>query len=112
MDDIEAILTRILGSVSASPLSDVEKADIYVQLDVGMRRLVWPILLSHMPQYELDDVTKHPEQMTMERYTTLIQSALQNPATSKEIHDEIVAALGEVEALLTARLPKASKATA
>ncbi len=106
MDDFDVKITHILTLIAESSLSDTEKADIYVQLNVGMRRLVWPILLSHIPQYELDDMIKDPNTMTMERYVTCIQSTLQNPATPKEIHDEILGALGEVEALLVKRLPK------
>lgn len=105
MDTVDILLQRIFQRVYGSKLPDTEKADIYVQLEVGMRRLVWPILLSHIPKYMLDDAVTHPEKVTMTRYSELIESALQNPATPKEIHDEIKGALEEVEALLAARLP-------
>ena len=107
MDDIEVVLTRILTLISESSLSDAEKADIYVQLTVGMRRLVWPILLTHIPEYLLKDAVDHPERIMVDQYTELIKSALQNPSTPKEMHDEVKSALGEVEALLAARLPHA-----
>jgi len=100
MDDVEQLLIRILTKISESSRSDGEKADAYVQLNVGMRRLVWPILLTHIPEYLLKDAVDHPERITVDQYTELIKSALQNPATSKEIHDEIMGALVEVEALL------------
>lgn len=106
MDGIETLLQSILQRVYESTLPDTEKADMYVQLEVGMRKLVWPILLSHMPTYMLDEAVRHPEKMDMAKYTELIESALQNPATSKEIHDEIKGALEEIDTLLDARLPK------
>jgi hypothetical protein len=105
MDDIDVLVKQIIQRVYASNLPDTEKADIYVQVEVGMRKLVWPILLSHMPTYMLDEAVRHPEKMDMTKYTELIESALQNPATPKEIHDEIKGALEEIDALLDARLP-------
>lgn len=106
MDDIDGVLTRIVTNISESSLSDTEKADIYARINVGLHHLVWPIIVAHIPQYILADVTDHPEKITIDRYLELIESALQNPATPKEIHDEIKGALEEVEALLAKQLPK------
>jgi hypothetical protein len=112
MDDIDTLLTTIINSVTESPLDEEEKADIFARISAGMHHLVWPILLKHMPESELKDVTTHPETMTLSRYADLIESSLRNPATPKEIHDEIYGALEEVEQLLTRALPKAQKAQA
>lgn len=99
MDDIEVILTSITSKVSLSKLSEVEKAEVLSQLTVGMHRLVWPILLSHVPEYVLKEVTDK-KSLTMDEYVELIESALKNPATAREIHDEFKAALLEVQALV------------
>jgi hypothetical protein len=99
-DDIEEILTKIIASVTESTRSDVEKADLLSSVSLGMHRLVWPILLSHVPQYLLDDATKRPEQFTMDDYLEMIDVALKNPATAKEMHDELKGALEEVQTLL------------
>ncbi len=111
MDDIDAILTRIVTKISESPLRDTEKADIYARISAGLHHLVWPIIVSHVPQYILEDVTGNPEKVTINRYLELIEGALQNPATPKEIHDEVKGALEEVEALLNDKLPKPPKRT-
>lgn len=109
MDDVDEILTRITTVVSDSTLKEEEKADIFARISAGMHHLVWPILLKHIPESELKDVTTHPDTMTISRYADLIEASLRNPSTPKEIHDEIVAALQEVETLLLRLLPKPLK---
>lgn len=104
MDDIDTLITGIITAVSESKLPETEKADVLAQLTVGMHRLVWPILLSHVPQYLLDDATGSPERFTMDDYVEIIDVALKNPATAKEMHDELKGALTEVSALLTKSL--------
>jgi hypothetical protein len=102
MDDITDHVTRIITHVGKSRLTDQEKADTYAQLAIGMRHLVWPILASHMPEYLLRDAVERAKQkqFTTEDYVELIESALTNPATAKEIHDELKDALVEVEQLV------------
>lgn len=100
MDDIEEIVLHITEAISKSSRSDSEKADVYAELSIGMRKLVWPILVSHIPEYLLKEITAK-EQITVDEYTELIESALSNPATAREIHDELKAALLEVQALVS-----------
>lgn len=64
-----------------------------------MRRLVWPILLAHTPEYFLKEI-KEKKTLTVEEYAEIIESALQNPGTSKEFYDELKDALMEVDTLL------------
>lgn len=104
MDDIDTLITGIITAVSESKLPETEKADVLAQLTAGMHRLVWPILLSHVPQYLLDDATNNPERFTMDDYVEMIDVALKNPATAKEMHDELKGALEEVSALLNKSL--------
>lgn len=100
MDDIDTLITGIITSVSESKLPDTEKADVLAQLTAGMHRLVWPILLSHVPQYLLDDATNSPNRFTMGDYVEMIDVALKNPATAQEMHEELKGALAEVKTLL------------
>lgn len=100
MDDIDTLITGILTSVSASKLTEAEKADVLAQLTVGMHRFVWPILLSHVPQYLLDEAVNAPNQFTLGDYAEMIDIALKNPSTAKEIHTELKGALEEVRMLL------------
>lgn len=104
MDDFDAILTRVLERIAGSGLPDKEKAELYVQIQAGMRKLILPILLAHVPEYELKHVMAKSE-LTMDEYARLMEISLSNPATSKELHDELVGAIGEVEQLLIAKLP-------
>ena len=99
-DEIEEILTGIITKVTQSRLTDTEKADVLSELPLGMRKLVWPILLSHVPPYLLEDASSRVGKFTMDDYAELIDASLSNPATAKEIHDELKAALEEVEQLV------------
>lgn len=101
MDDFNVKLTNILETIGKSGLSDVEKADCFAQLDLGLHRLVWPILVSHIPEVDLKDVVDHPETMTVARYGELMGKAMSDPNTALEIHEEVMGALGEIEDLLT-----------
>ncbi len=99
--DFDDTITRILTTIGGSQLSDTEKADCYAQLRVGLHKLVWPILISHIPDGELKDAVDHPETLTVRRYGELIGKALDDPATAGEIHTEVMAALEEIDELLT-----------
>lgn len=103
MDDINDILNDILSQVTASKLPETEQADIMAAISLGMRKLVWPILLAHVPEYLLREL-KEAEKITVDDYLEIIESALSNPATAKEMHDELKAALDEVKQLVTKTL--------
>lgn len=103
MDDIHTLVNGILEKILASSLSDTEKADAMASLSLGMRRLVWPILLTHVPEYLLAEL-KEKKNMTMEEYLEIIESAFKNPATARQMHDEVKAALLEVDVLVKRHL--------
>lgn len=107
-DDFSAALNKVLTRITESQLPETEKAEAVAELNMGMHHLVWPIVVSHVPEYLLSDAVKRSKagQFTAEDYVELIESAIGNPATPKELHDELLAALKEVDALLDARLPK------
>lgn len=109
MDDFDEKLTNILTTIQESGLTDTEKADCYAQLDVGLHRLVWPILVSHIPETELKDVVDHPETLTVGRYGELLGKAVDDPTTAPEIHTEVMAALNEIESLVATQLPSSPK---
>lgn len=105
MDDFDKKLTRILTRIQESSLSNTEKADSVAELDLGLHKLVWPILVSHIPENELKDVVSHPETLSVHRYGELMGKALSHPETAKEIHEEVIAALAEIETLTTTQTP-------
>ena len=100
MDEIDTLLSSIITAVSESKLPEVDKADVLAKLTAGMHHLVWPILLSHVPVYLLDNATNNPEQFTLDDYAEMIDVALKDPATAKEMHEELKGALTEVKTLL------------
>lgn len=86
--------------VQTSPLSDTEKADVYAAIHNGLQSLVWPILVSHIPENDLKDTVDHSESMTVARYGELMGKAVSDPETAREIHEEVMGAIGEIEELL------------
>jgi hypothetical protein len=104
-DVIDELLGRIVTKVAGSGLSDNEKADVFARISSGLHHLVWPILLVHMPEQQLKEFIDHPENMTIDHYTALIEAALQNPQTPKEVYTEILGALEEVEGVVDGYFP-------
>ena len=103
MDDVQQILQRIADRVYGSNMSDTAKADCMAAVTVGMRTLVWPILISHVPEYMMREAAD-AKTFTIDAYAEIIDAALSNPATPKEIHDELTAALTEVDGVVTKAL--------
>ena len=101
MDEIEKLLTTILQRIAKSKLSDGEKADLYTRVEIGMHSLVWPILLSHVPKETLDEIILGNDQLTTGQYVQLIDIALKDPSSMKELHAEIKGALEEVKSLIS-----------
>ncbi|OGG01603.1 hypothetical protein A2Z33_07460 [Candidatus Gottesmanbacteria bacterium RBG_16_52_11] len=100
MDKLDGLLTDILVRVQNARIPDEKKADIYARISAGMRSLVWPILISRMPEQKLAETVAAP-QMTMDQYVELVESALKNPETPKDIQDQITGALTEIGEILT-----------
>lgn len=109
MDHLDILLDRIVKRVTQSHLSETEKADVFASLSLGMRRLVWPILLSHIPNETLDDLLNGKESLPMDRYTQLIEQTLKDPETPKEMYNELMDALGEIESLVATQIPPSPK---
>lgn len=104
MDTFDNLLTHIITKVGESSLSDEEKADVYAEISVGLHKLVWPILLSHMPEKDLAAAVDNPKDWTMDRYAELISKSLSDPAMPKEIYDELTGALKEIDELVSSKL--------
>jgi len=108
MDTIETLLTNILTCIAESSLSDDEKNDLNTRVEIGMHSLVWPILLSHVPKEKLDEILLGNDHITTEQYVQLIDIALKDPSSMKELHEEIQGALEEVAALIQKNIPAGS----
>lgn len=104
MDNLDNLLDRIIQKVHTSGLSEAEKADVFASLSLGMRRLVWPILLSRIPKETLDHLIGGKEPLAVDQYTALLNDVLKDPQTPKEIYEELIAALEEIESLIVSRV--------
>ncbi len=97
MDDkLKGLITKI----EQSDLTDQEKEELYTAISEGLHATVLPVLLKYMPQDRVDDVTNHPEMLTVDRYVQLVSDAVKNEQTLPEIAGKMDALLVEINSLL------------
>ncbi len=95
-DNLKGLITKI----EQSDLTDQEKEELYTAISEGLHATVLPVLLKYMPQDRVDDVTNHPDTLTVDRYVQLISDAVENPAALPEIAKSMEVFLVEVNRLL------------
>lgn len=97
MDDkLKGIITKI----EQSNLTDQEKEELYAVISEGLHATVLPVLMKYMPQNEVNDVTNHPDTLTVGRYVQLVSDAVKNEAALPEIAGKMDSLLVEVNMLL------------
>jgi hypothetical protein len=97
IDKLQAIIKRI----DASKLKDEEKLDIFEEISDGLHRVVWPVLIKYMPKDQLDDLSIHPEKITIESYSKLIEDTIKDPQIFQEFGKLIDKTLIGIDAILT-----------
>lgn len=95
-DKLKGIITKI----EQSDMTDQEKEELYTVISEGLHATVLPVLVKYMPQNQVDDVTNHPETLTVNRYVQLVSDAVKNEAAMPEIANKMDALLVEVNSLL------------
>lgn len=100
MEPFDQHLTHLITRVQLSGLSDEDKAEIYTEINIGLHKLVWSVLVSHIPEEKLSELTTQSK-LTIDQYSDLIELALKSPGMSKELNTEIMDSLSEIETLLT-----------
>ena len=93
-------LRSIITKVEKSDLTDPEKEELYAAISEGLHATVLPVLVKHMPQDQVDDVTNHPDTLTVDRYVQLVSDAVKNKQALPEVAKSIDAFLVEVNGLL------------
>lgn len=97
MDDkLKGIITKI----EQSDMTDDEKEQLYAVISEGLHATVLPVLMKYMPQNEVNDVTNHPDTLTVDRYVQLVSDAVKNEAALPEIAGKMDSLLVEVNMLL------------
>jgi len=96
----EELLNHIIMRVENSTLVPEKKQKIYAQISIGLHKLVWSSLITHIPEEMLKKVCLQ-SQMTVDQYVDCIKNALRNPETPKIIHTSVTDALQEIDTILT-----------
>lgn len=81
-------------------MTDSEKEELYAAISEGLHATVLPVLVKYMPQDQVDEVTNHPETLTVDRYVQLVSEAVKNEAAMPEIASKMDALLAEINSLL------------
>lgn len=97
---MEERLKAIITKVEQSDLSLEEKEKVYRAISEGLRATVLPILLKCMPQGELDELTKNPETITVDRWVGLVGTALKDERVGREVPLKIDELIVEINGLL------------
>lgn len=96
-EQLKAIVTRI----EQSKLSDDDKAELYATISQGLQGTVWPVLIKFMPKEQLEDLSAHPEKVTVDSYAQLIEDTVKDGQALKEIETLMNQVLSEVDKALT-----------
>ena len=100
---MEEKVKSIVAKVNASGISDTEKAAIFAEISLGLRKLVWPVLIKHMPKDKLTALTSGAEPVTIDNYIELIKAAVADRGMFPELNRVINDTLVDVEAVLSRR---------
>lgn len=101
-DYIDDILTSIVTKIDSSPMSDTQKAEAYMTISGGLHRLVWPIVVSHVPHDLRESLVKQQTPLTIDQYADVMDRVFQDSTTGRDIFDQVYGALKEVDALIDA----------
>lgn len=99
-DHIDSLLSSIVTKIDATALTDVQKAEAYAIISDGLHRLVWPIVVSHIPQEVRDTLLNQQTRLTIDQYSDVMERVFQDKTTGRDIFDQVYSALKEVDALI------------
>lgn len=97
---IDQRLRELVGKIETSHLSREEKEDVYASISLGLHAAVWPVLVGHMPEAQLQKLSADSAGVTPEAYAALVRSAVGDPATGDELDSLMQATLSGVEKVL------------
>jgi hypothetical protein len=101
-DHIDTLLTSIVSKIVSSPLTEEQKAEAFARISSGMHKLIWPIIVLHIPEGTKKTLMAQTTPLTIDQYADVMEQVFQNPAVGREIFDQVYGALEEVDALVDA----------
>lgn len=93
-------LRELIGKIEHSHLSQSEKNDVYASIRAGLHAAVWPMLILHMPEAELNQLASNAQSVTPEAYFSLIRSALEDQKILVDLESLMQTSLDGVEKVL------------
>ncbi len=101
---VEEKLRSIVTHIENSHLLESEKQHLYATFSASLRSVIWPILVSHMPEERLRELSKNVSQVTIEEYYGLIKTSLTDMTVLTELEDLMLTMLDGAEKVLRDRL--------
>lgn len=97
---IDTRLKAIITSVAHSPLSETQKAKIYVAISKSLHAAAVPVLARHLPEDELTRLDQAGANMNPQDYVAMIKKAIAKPELEADMNDLMGHVLGAIEAEL------------
>lgn len=101
---VEEKLRSIVTHIENSHLSENEKRDLYASMSASLRSAVWPVLVGHMPEEKLKNLSDNTSQVTVEEYYGLIKASLTDSTVLTELESLMLTMLVAAEKVLRERL--------
>lgn len=98
---MDELVQQLVLRIELSSLQEKEKEAIYQEISTSLRSAVWPVIIKYAPKAELNDLAQHPSKVTLETYTNLITSSIQDGKALAEIEHLMKRMIDEFHLVLT-----------
>ncbi|MBU2543143.1 hypothetical protein KJ707_01060 [Patescibacteria group bacterium] len=100
-DKLQILVKKIKAS---DKLKSDEKDYLYKILHDSIAGLVWPVLVRYMDHTELKKLADNPQKVTVEKYQSLLQKALDDGQVLVEMNQMMEKIIDETAQLLESKL--------
>lgn len=97
---MEDRLLKIVERIEKSSLSIEDKNSLYVRISRGLHEVVWPILVSHMPEDQLQQLSKEEGKATVDAYAQFFVTTASDEAI-QEVNVAVNEILSDIDTALT-----------
>jgi hypothetical protein len=94
-------LKQIVEKIEKALIPENEKEKLYEVVLDAIHKTVWPLLVKYMPKDKVDAVLASPDTLTVDAYTELVDSAMQNDAAGPEIEAKLQELMSEITNVLS-----------
>lgn len=98
---LQSLLQAIEHSVKLSP---EEKEKLYERIYEQMRKVTEAVLVIHIPEEKLKELTDRPDALNLSSYADLIIATVQNPQTAPGLEAALTGLVEDIAQAITPKL--------